>query len=70
MENNIEIPIKKTADMKKYLRDYREAHKNDKFKCEICGVTYTKLNKSHHVKTQKHELAALRLKVDHVKNIL
>lgn len=67
--------VNKTADMKRYTREYsqeyRKIHKNDeKIKCEICGYYYAKINRSHHYKSNRHELAELRSKMNQVKNIL
>jgi hypothetical protein len=71
----------KTVNMKNYMREYREKHKDDgKIKCVVCGHYYSKLNKSHHYKSNRHELAELRsnkhelielrIKMDQVKQIL
>lgn len=50
-------------DKKEYMKIYRQKHKNvnanDSFKCEICGGSYTRRNKSTHEKTIRHKYKVL-----------
>jgi hypothetical protein len=39
---------------------------NEKIKCEICDVVYTKCNKVHHIKTKRHQNAELKKKVEYM----
>jgi hypothetical protein len=39
---------------------------NDKIKCEICEVVYTKCNKAHHEKTKRHQNAELKKKIEYI----
>jgi hypothetical protein len=41
---------------------------NEKVKCEICEVVYTKCNKAHHEKTKRHQNAELKKKVEYLKS--
>jgi hypothetical protein len=42
---------------------------NDKIKCEICEVVYTKCNKAHHEKTKRHQNAELKKKMEKIKKL-
>lgn len=48
IDENPEIPY-----IKKWYNKNKDNLK-EKQKCDICGGTYTRYNKSHHLKTQKH----------------
>jgi hypothetical protein len=50
------------AYMNEYMKEYRKTH-DEKIKCDVCGYQYSKINKSHHYKTNRHELADLRGKL-------
>jgi hypothetical protein len=42
---------------------------NDKIKCEICEVVYTKCNKAHHEKTKRHQNVELKKKMEKIKKL-
>lgn len=48
--------FKKNIENKQLIDEYNGSSKgrNDKIKCMICGNTYTKSNKSKHIKTKHH----------------
>jgi len=53
---------KKTADIVKYMREYRENNKEkygQRRKCEECGGTFTYTNAWQHRSSKKHHDAAL-----------
>jgi hypothetical protein len=43
---------KKTADLKGYLKEYRE---KNKVKCEVCNGSYNKYTEAKHLLTKKHQ---------------
>jgi len=58
-----------------YQKQYNETNKeqinekrNKKFNCEICGGKYTRMNKSHHEKTNLHQLALTQLESSSVED--
>ena len=46
---------KKVYDTKKYVRDFIERHKNEKFTCETCLKSVSIFNKSHHYNSKYHK---------------
>jgi hypothetical protein len=58
----MDLPKRKlTEDIQQYRKEYYTKHKDDYYKkkivCDICFVQYTKINKSRHAKSLKHQLA-------------
>jgi hypothetical protein len=55
--------IKKTDDMKQYMREYRKKHA-DKWKeqkvCPDCGVSYMASNITNHLRSQNHKYHVLK----------
>ena len=69
-DTNGTIDTIKTFDrqtyMNEYMREYRKQNIDKiavKVKCNICDCYYKKNNKSHHLRSKKHELNDLRKKV-------
>jgi hypothetical protein len=50
----VESKPKKVYDTKKYVRDFIERHKNEKFTCDVCLKSVSIFNKSHHYKSKYH----------------
>lgn len=46
----MEQEIKQQSYYKDHVEKYSKKHT-----CETCGGTYTLINKSHHIKSQKHQ---------------
>ncbi len=59
--------VKKTADMREYMKQYYMDNKdevfNKKYNCEICGGKYTHSNRNHHMKRKKHLSAIQNQKI-------
>jgi hypothetical protein len=67
---DIDKKIKK-YDKKKYNENYKKKKDlNEKMNCEICGGSYTFINKAHHTKTQKHQIAELKKQNNEIKEKL
>jgi hypothetical protein len=80
----MEKKVKKTEDINKYMVNYRQMNKdkiNQSIQCEICGVQYMKVNKSHHIKSNKHKqmeaqiltynkIQELENKIETIKNVI
>lgn len=57
-------------EKKEYYKEYWERNKeklkeklNEKFVCETCGGKYTRANKSHHLKSNKHQHSLQQAKI-------
>lgn len=59
----MEPRIKRTEEISKYQKQYREKHP-EKFyslrKCEDCGIEYKINCKTHHLRSKNHELNVLK----------
>lgn len=71
-----EKKIKKTDDIKQYMREYRK-NNTDKWSgsriCEECGNSYTLSNLSNHLKSNKHKYAVMakeNAKLQKIKEIM
>lgn len=56
---------KKKYDNKKYTEAFYAKHKGEKLECKTCNVHISRLNFSHHLKSEKH---AHNLKKEEEKN--
>jgi hypothetical protein len=77
-------PSKHTEYVRRYIeknrkkvnqqqREYYEKNKdklNEKFVCEVCGGRYTRLSKSIHFKTNKHQFLLTLSAVNHAEPTL
>ncbi len=54
--------VKKTSDIKKYQKDYREVNKErwmEQIKCDICNMKHTIANTANHKRTWNHRFKEL-----------
>jgi hypothetical protein len=49
-----EAKPKKKYNNKKYTDAFYEKHKGEKVECKICNVNISRLNYSHHLRSDKH----------------
>lgn len=64
---------KSSFDVKQYMKNYYQTHKDNYFKkivCDVCNHEYISANRYHHMKSKKHlygiqlnELTNLRLQI-------
>lgn len=75
-----EIKIKKTEDMKKYMReymrDYNRVNKEKVYKnlysyktCEVCGGKFMSNSKTHHLKSKNHKIGELQNKLNQIQKL-
>jgi hypothetical protein len=68
----VEIYIKKTEDMKQYMREYRKKNIEKwagERTCPECGYTYTASNIGHHYRSKKHKYGMMEKELEKLKEI-
>ena len=68
----VDKPIKKTEDMKEYMRNYRLNHMEKwtgERTCPECGYTYTASNVGHHNRSKKHKYGIMEKELAKLKEI-
>lgn len=63
------MKIKKTADMKEYMKEYKKTHKDKwtgKKVCEDCGREYMLNSVTHHRNSAKHKYVVLEKKCNNL----